>query len=395
MLLTSALAMMLAAAPSTPSASARQVAQAINAFGLDLYSGVRSQPGNIFLSPVSVATGLEMANLGAGGATASELDAALHLTKLDREQMKAGFGELLTAWNSLPATEGTLAVVNRAWGSSHARFHEPYLHQLEGSLQASLQPVDFRQTEASRRTINSWVGQATHGKIAELLAPGTLTSDSRLVLTNAAYFLGQWTTPFPASATHDEPFHLASGESPNVPMMHLEHSFKVYGTPEIRVLELDYGQGALALDALLPNDPAGLKDLEASLTADRLDTLVRSVAVGKAEVALPRFKLSSQFNLVPTLQALGVKQAFLPTADFQAIGDLPKLAISQVVHQAVVETNEQGSEAAAATATVMKARALMRNRPFVFRADHPFLILIRDTRSGAVLFLGRVSDPRG
>ena len=389
----------LAADPSPtawekPSA-APQVAQAINAFGLDLFSKLRTQPGNLFFSPASVASGLELANAGAAHATASQFDAALHLGALDRDQAFAGYGDLLKSWNALPATESTLAVANRAWGASRDRYHEAYLHRLESQLGARLEPLSFSEPETARHTINAWVEETTHGKIVDLLPKGSLTKDSCLVLTDAAYFLGQWTEPFPAPATHDEPFHLSSGESPAVPMMHLSHELKVANVDGVRVLELAYGKGALVFDAFLAEDDQRLAALEASLTADKLGALLQALAPQKAEVALPRFKLRSELNLNEALHALGIVDAFSHQADFSQISASHDLEISAVIHQAFVQTDEKGTEAAAATGVVMQPRMVRRDRPFVFRADHPFLFVIRDARSGAVLFLGRVADPRG
>jgi serpin B len=261
---------------------------------------------------------------------------------------------------------------------------------------SSIEPVDYSgHTEAARKTINDWVEARTNRKIVELLKSGMVGDSTRLVLVNAIYFKGNWASQFEARLTEDEPFHMSSEKSVAAPLMRQTHDFRYAESPGLQVLELPYAGGDLSMLVLLPNKVDGLGDLEAGLTAENLTTWTANLKSHKVAVFLPKFKSTSEFKLAGTLAALGMSDAFGSLADFSGMDGRKDLFISDVIHKAFVEVNEGGTEAAAATAMVMAGSAAPSNpRPIpVFRADHPFLFLIRDNRNGSVLFLGRVTDP--
>jgi serpin B len=262
---------------------------------------------------------------------------------------------------------------------------------------AELAEVDFAgQPEAARARINLWVEQETHEKIKDLVPHGVIKPLTRLVLTNAIYFKGDWSHPFPKAATTDEAFHVSSEQSVQVPLMHRTDDLRFAAIDALSVLELNYGKGELSALFLLPDAIDGLPALEAKLSQENLSRWTAALANRKVDVFLPRFKLSSEFSLSSALTAMGMTQAFDENqADFSGISTQEKLYISAVLHKAFVDLNEEGTEAAAATAVVITARAVFRpDPPVIFRADHPFLFLIVDNRTRSILFLGRVTRPQ-
>jgi serpin B len=215
---------------------------------------------------------------------------------------------------------------------------------------------------------------------------------TRLVLTNAIYFKGKWATPFKPEQTQEAPFTLLSGEKVNVPMMHQTAHFGYMETDTIQVLELPYVNNDLSMVILLPKKPDGVNELEKGLTSETITGWLAGLRKREVQVYVPRFKLTSEFSLAETLSAMGMPDAFSTKADFSGITGNRDLFISAVVHKAYVEVNEEGTEAAAATGVAMKLTAVAPPPP-VFRADHPFVFLIRDNQTGSILFLGRTANP--
>jgi serpin B len=259
---------------------------------------------------------------------------------------------------------------------------------MEKNYQTRLTPLDYGQTETARRTINRWVESQTRDKIKELLKPGILDPATVLVLANAIYFKGDWAIPFKPKNTRSLPFHLTSANQVNTPMMHQARlDCRYHRDPEVEVLELPYKGDRLSMVVLLPRQLDGLAGLEQGLTAPKLKGWIGSLARSDVDVWFPKFKATSAFGLNDKLKALGMVAAF-GAADFTGMFQQGGASISAVVHKAFVEVNEQGTEAAAATGVVMES-----SRPPSFRADHPFLFLIRDQSTGSVLFLGRIVNP--
>ena len=291
-----------------------------------------------------------------------------------------------------------LSLANRLWGQQGYEFLPEFLAITRESYGAELAQVDFAgQTEAARQQINTWVLKQTEGKIKDLLPPGVLTNLTRLVLTNAIYFKGNWSKPFPRSATRDDLFHVAGDKTTPVPFMSRQDDLSYWAGEGVKVLELPYGKGDLTAVVLLPDQIDGLPALEGKATAGKLDRWLTGLRKRKVQVFLPRFRLASQFSLRDLLTAMGMKRAFSPDlADFSGMSTHEQLYLSAVIHKAFVDVNEEGTEAAAATGVAVAVRAAMvPSEPAVFRADHPFLFLIRDRKSGSILFLGRVVNPQG
>ena len=378
---------------STPDQAA--LVEGNNAFAVDLYGQLRKNDGNLFFSPESISTALAMAYAGAHGDTASQMASALHFTLL-QDKLHPAMGALLQSLNGEhPGYQ--LRVADALWAEQDYKFLDSYLDVTKADYDAGLHKVDFKTAhEAARATINAWVEEKTEDKIKDLLPPGSLTPDTRLVLTNAIYFKGDWQTQFKKAATLEEDFHLSSTQAIKAPLMHLQAKFRYFDGGSFKAVDLPYKSGELSMVVLLPNEVDGLPALEQSFTSSNAhEWLGKLQAAEKVILTLPKFKMTRQFELGGPLSDMGMAQAFdRKTADFSGMTGERNLWISSVVHKAFVDVNEEGTEAAAATGTVMRSMAMAYERPpVVFRADHPFLFLIRDNRSGGILFMGRVADP--
>jgi serpin B len=370
--------------------------QGDNQFAMDLYAQLdREQSGrNLFFSPTSVSLALAMAAAGARGPTQAEMAKVLHLDA-DLTQAGAHDHQLLEQWNAAGEKRGyQLRVANRLWGQKGCLIHPEFLALTRQQYGAEMLLLDFSQTEAARGEINHWVEQQTNEKIKNLIPPGSLDALTRLVLTNAVYFKGDWVTPFDKKRTQDEDFMVSAEGKVKAPLMHHTATLGYADEETLQVLEMPYVGRELSMVVLLPKKVDGLPELEKTLSLEKLTALLAKLRACKVVASIPRFKMETSFGLGPTLQALGMRQAFSRSADFSGISSAEGLYISAVIHKAYVDVNEQGTEAAAATGVVMKALAMRRVEPIpVFRADHPFLFLIRDTRSGSVLFMGRLTKP--
>ncbi len=374
------------------------VAKNNNQFALDLYAHLRGADGNLFFSPYSISTALAMTRAGASGDTAAEMDKTLHFT-LPEVQLQAVFGALVKEVNGDPtdAKRGyQLSTANALWGQKGFPFKTDFLKLVNNNYGAGLNEVDFKTAaEQARGTINAWVEKETRDKIKDLLHQGDLTPDTRLVLTNAIYFKGDWTNPFKKEQTKDEPFHLTADKKADAPLMHQTGEYNYLDGGSFQALELPYSGNNLTMVVLLPKKVDGMADFDKDFTADKLADWIGKLRKQKVIVTLPKFKTTQRVQLAPTLSEMGMKKAFTSAADFSGMGGGPgDLLISGVIHKAFVDVNEEGTEAAAATAVVIRALAAVRPEPPpVFRADHPFVFLIRDTRSGSILFMGRLVDP--
>jgi serpin B len=362
---------------------------------LELYGQLRQQKGNLFVCPYSISTALAMTYVGARGDTATQIADVFHFT-LPQERLHPAIAALITNQNINYGSQFSTA--NRLWGQKGYGFLDTFVKTTSDYYRAGLQEVDFvNATEESRHTINTWVAQKTQDKIQDLLSPGILTPDTKFVLTNAAYFKADWEMPFDKNLTKEKPFSITVTQQVQVPMMHLPKAYFRYAElDDLQVLELPYIGNKLSMVILLPNQVNGLADLESRLTPENLENWLsfsqaRYDAEEGLEVWLPKFKMSSEFNLKEVLSNMGMPLAFIDgVANFSGINDKERLAISAVVHKTFVDVNEEGTEAAAATAVVGGTRG---GPPPSFVADHPFLFLIRDNQSGSILFIGRVVNP--
>lgn len=384
---------LLAVGEDRPPFTAAAAAASGNAFACDLYHELSGAPGNLFFSPSSISTALAMTYAGARGATAAEMAATLCLPD-DQAAVHAACAGLLEALEPGEEAGYVLEVANRLWGQYDYPLKGDFLAACRVHYGGGYAPVDFvGATEEARTTINDWVADRTEDRIRDLLEPGTVDPLTCLVLTNAVYFHGLWQHAFDPVATRDAPFHTADGRAVETPFMHQSAQLELGAAEGLRILRLPYEGGALACYVLLPDARDGLAELESRLDAETLDSWLASVTPRRVDCALPRFELTSEFDLGQTLAGMGMPTAFTAEADFTGISEIRELYISRVVHEAYVDVFEEGTEAAAATAVVIKRLTAVPDPSAVFRADHPFLFLIRHEETGAVLFMGRLTDP--
>ena len=395
----------LARGPAKPDPKDIQaVVQGANDFAVDLYVRLSAEkPGNLFFSPASIGTALAMTYSGAAGETAKEMARTLHYP-LAADKLGPVYSALINTWNH-PTESGRsqdkraafeLIVANRLWGGKNFGFKTGFLALVKQNYGASVGELDFTKTDKSCRIINDWVAQQTKDKIKNLITKEALNERTRLVLTNAIYFKSSWAAKFDEADTRDVPFKLTSRMSVDVPMMIQQENFGYMENDDLQLLELSFNGYALSMVVLLPK-PGREADAQKSLTSASLDQWLKALKPSLVKVTLPKFKFSGEFMLADTLKAMGMADAFTNGADFSGMTEKEQLFISQVIHKAFVDVDENGTEAAAATAVTMVAptAALVRPNPKVFNADHPFVFLIRHNSTGQILFMGRLANPKG
>jgi len=386
----------VALAPGAPASQTQAFTQGNTAFALDLYRSLKSTAPNVFISPYGISTCLAITYGGARGDTAKQMAQVLRFGK-DPRKVHASFGELQRQLNEPGRQPGIqLSVANALWAQQGHAFLPPFLNIARGQYQANLNQADFKTgAEPARAEINRWVAQKTQERIKDLLPPGSVDSLTRLVLANAIYFKGVWAVPFPAAATRPLPFHLSATNQVQTPLMHQVESFGYTDDSDLQAVELPYSGNELSMVVLLPRRMDGCGDLENRLTPALLSEVLARLTPQRVEVLLPSFTLDYSSDLKGPLAKLGMPDAFEPKADFSGMDGTNQLYISGVFHKAWVEVNEAGTEAAAETGVMMGVTsiAMPKAKPQVFRADHPFIFLIRDIRSGSLLFLGRLAQP--
>ena len=381
--------------PAKPSAD-DPVVQADNQFALDLYGRLdQEQPGkNLFFSPTSISLALTMTAGGARGQTLAEMTKALHLGD-NWAQAHAHYRKLLDRWNAVGQQRAyQLRVANRLWGQKGYAIRPEFLTLTRQEYGAEMTLLDFAQPEPARREINQWVEKQTNDKIKDLIPAGAIDARTRLVLTNAVYFKGDWVKPFDKKNTKEEDFTLSAQEKVKTPLMQQKATLGYTEEETFQALEMPYAGGDLAMVVLLPKKLDGLPDLEKSFSVDRLAAVLSKLRNREVVAYMPKFKTETSFSLNKTLKSLGIESAFSGNADFSGVSAQKDLCITDVFHKAFVDVNEEGTEAAAATGVVMSTMAARVPKPTpIFRADHPFLFLIRDTTTGSILFLGRLTNP--
>ncbi|MBW4617986.1 MAG: serpin family protein [Cyanosarcina radialis HA8281-LM2] len=363
------------------------------AFGLDLYKQLLKTAGNLLFSPYSISVALAMTYAGTRGETERQMARVLHFSS---EQLHPLFAAIEAELKSARQSGGTLVrSANSLYPDAKYPFLETFLTLVKKYYGVEITAVDYRNNpEGARHTINEWVAENTEGKITELISKGVITVLTRLVLVNAIYFKGNWTSQFEPSWTKPAPFWVASDRAIQVPMMQQTQTFGYKETEDLQVLELPYVGDGLSMVILLPRQREGLTNLESKFTLENVDRWTSQLRPREVMVSLPRFTIQCPFRLDDTLKAMGMKDAFSSEkANFSGLdGRVNELYIGAVCHQAFIDVNEEGSEAAAATAVVIVTKSLPPP-PRIFAADRPFIFLIREQHTRSVLFLGRLVMP--
>lgn len=390
-----------AATPAVSDDDVRVLASSVNEFAIDLYTRIKGD-ANVFFSPYSVATALTMTWTGACGSTAEGMAEALHLpvagatmhTRLARDAVATTSGALERALAASPDEAGyELRTANSLWGQAGYGFLEEFTSRLDTHYGAGMRRVDYAgDALGARLAINEWAEEETNGRIEDLIPVGGVDSATALVLANAVYFKGSWATRFKEESTREATFHGVAGDV-QVDMMAQRSSFGYFEDEDVQVLEMPYVGDRLSMLVVLPRADllGGLDRIEGGLSVDGIDSWLDGMREQDVMVFLPKFEMTwGSTDLAPDLIALGMNDAFR-SADFSGMTGGKDLFISSVFHKAFVAVNEEGSEAAAATAVVMKRTSVEMGPEF--RADRPFMFMIRDDMTGAILFMGRVAAP--
>ena len=377
------------------------VVDANNMFAFDIYKKLaseNSEDDNLFLSPFSISSALALTYEGAKGETADQIRSVFYFPE-NIDTLRNGYLDVNTGINA-GDPDYELNVANALWAEETYQFLEDYINTAETYYSAETTNLDFiNQPEESRVTINDWVAEKTNNKIEDLIPEGMIDSLTRLVITNAIYFKGTWVLQFDENMTAEADFTTPSGEIVTVDMMKRTDDDAIYGyaeTDDLQVLEMPYENETgkkLSMIVLLPKEN-DLQAAEDALTEGEFEEIVGSIESQQVKVYFPKFKLETEYQLSDTLSEMGMPIAFTSAADFSGMDGTTGLSISDVVHKAFVEVNEEGTEAAAATAVVIRLTAAVEEEPVpVFMADHPFIFLIQDDETGNILFIGRISNP--
>lgn len=389
-------------APEAPESDLAELTAGNSAFAFDLYGELRAQDGNLFYSPYSVSLALAMAYAGARRDTEQQMAKTLHYT-LPQERLHPAFNaldqQLASRGSGAKGQDGKgfrLRVANSLWGQTGYQFLPQYLETLASNYGAGLRLADFVQApEPARLTINDWVKGQTEGKIQNLLPKGVIDHLTRLVLVNAVYFNAAWQHPFEKANTRPGPFTLLDGGRVEVPMMSQTKNLAYARGEGYQAVELPYDGGDLSMVILLP-ESGTFQQFESSLTSERVKEIMQDLRSTRVALTLPKFTYESSFVLAGTLSAMGMPDAMAPErADFSGISGNRDLYVKNVIHRAVVAVDEQGTEAAAATALVIGVVSAPTEPPVALTVDRPFVFLIRDVQSGTILFVGRVVNPAG
>jgi len=369
-----------------------------SAFAFELYQALKGKGGNLFYSPYSISLALAMTYAGARGDTAEQMAATLHFI-LEQDRLHPAFNwldaELAKRGEGAQGKDGEgfrLNIVNAIWGQKDYEFLTDFLDVLAENYGAGLRILDFiTEAEKSRVIINDWVSDQTESRIEDLIPQGAIDALTRLVLTNAIYFNAAWKYPFDKKVTANGPFYLLDGAQVMVPMMKQTESFGYTDGEGYQAVELLYDGGELSMVILLP-EAGQFAAFEEGLQAQGVSDIISGLQPTEVALTMPKFEFDSDFSLKDTLAAMGMPIAFSGGADFSGMTGNPELFISEVIHKAFVAVDEAGTEAAAATAVIMKLTAVPESVAAV-TIDRPFIFLIRDIETGAILFVGRVLNP--
>ena len=365
-----------------------------NMFGFEFLSKTSGQDnGNVFFSPYSITNAFSMAYEGARGTTSDEMESVFHFIQDDISR-KNYVSRINSELNS-PSQQYKLDIANALWIQNDYPVFSTYKDTIKQYYGANVTNLDLKgDSENSRKIINTWVENKTDQKIVDLLPQGSINENSRVVLTNAIYFKGNWTNQFEAQGTSNQNFTTSGNKIVKTPMMTTTASFPYFEDNNIQVLKMPYQGGHLSMMVLLPKSNL-LRSFENSLSVEKLQQLNGNMTTESVMVYMPKFSLDTKYILNDYLPSMGMPSAFSPNdADFTGISGTKEFSISTAVHQAFVKVDEKGTEAAAATGAVFQATSMPLSK-YTFRADHPFVFMIYDDQTGLVLFMGQVVNPAG
>jgi serpin B len=380
------------------SAQTQALVDGNTAFALELYAQLKTNQGNLFFSPYSISTALAMTYAGARGDTEKQMGRVLHFNQPQR-WTRLLFGDLQRQLTEAGQRKGIeLSIANALWAQKDHPFLPEFLTISRDRYQADVHQVDFETAaESAVDGINRWVAERTKEKIQSVLSPRSLDGATRLVIADAIYFKGTWAKQYDKALTYAQPFHISAALQKDTPLMHHLDEVRYMENREFQAVELPYQGGELSMVILLPREINACGELEDTLTPALLARSLEQMKTQEVEILVPRFKLESKFKLKQPVAGMGMSDAFDgKKADFSGMDGSRLLFITEVFHNAWGEVNEEGTEAAAVTAAPVAYGVVGEALPLpaVLRADHPFIFFIRDTRSGTLLFVGRLTDPQ-
>jgi serpin B len=376
--------------PASLSAEGNKLASGMNAFGIELYRNLAKEPGDMFFSPVSISTAFGLVHAGAAGTTATEMAQVMHVPDDLKDQDAAA--QNVQASLSLNKERRSLSVSNALWVQKDLVLQAAYLEHMRKNYAAGLKPVDFvSNPKGTRDTINSWVSQQTHGRIRGLIRQDQITHETKMHLINTAYFKAGWINEFNPPATEQQSFFSSNSVVKKIPMMTQKAYFNHISGDGIQAIALGYVGRETQMVVILPDKKDGLPALENRLSSEWLNGWLNKLDnqdINEVILTLPKFRLEQRRDITQVLQAMGMRTAFTNNADFSEMRAEKDIKLENVIHQVFLDIDEKGTEAAAATDMGADAAA-EETQPKIFRADHPFFFLIRDRRTGLILFMGR------
>ena len=384
--------------PQTSQADLATLTDGNSDFAFELYQVLRNTDGNLFYSPYSISLALAMTYAGARGETREQMASTLRFS-LAQDNLHPAFNSLdIELASRGEGAQGKdeegfrLNIVNAIWGQKDYIFLPQYLDVLAQNYGAGMRIVDFmNETERSRVTINDWVSEQTENRIKDLIPPGVVDRQTRLVLTNAIYFNAAWQYPFTEAATVNGQFYLLNGSDITVPMMQQTEAFPYIETTDYQAVELPYGGQELSMLIIIPRSGQFLP-FEEQLDANLIDGIIMEMRTQEIILSMPKFEFESKTGLKDALSQLGMGVAFTEDADFSGMNGNRDLSIQDVLHKAFVSVDEAGTEAAAATAVIVGVTSAP-TEPRQVKIDRPFMFLIRDIPTNSILFVGRVLNP--
>jgi len=373
-----------------------QVTTASNQFAVAMYQYINEQPDqadkNVFFSPYSLSTAMAMLYAAAEGETKQQIQKTFYYPSMDI--LNPNSAALYNQFNK-PNPNYDLSTVNNLWMQQGLTPNKAYVDTVQRYYGGNVTNLDLQNSsETSRQTINKTIAKHTKQMIPELLPKGSIKSDTVTVLTNAVYFKGYWQMPFSQTSTSNKPFYPFNGQSTDVKTMYQQADLSYTEDEQVQVIQLPYKGDYLSMLVILPKakDAAAMQQLVKGLTPDKLKSWAIDAKIEEVKLSLPKFKLQEDYKMKPLLIDMGMPIAFTKQSDFSLFNvDLP-LFVDSVIHKAVIEVDEKGTEAAAATGIVVAIESASAP-PVAFKADHPFVFMIKDNKTDAILFLGQVNKP--
>ncbi len=373
-----------------------QIVEGLNTFSFDLYHNLTAGTlKNTFYSPLSISSALAMTYAGAKGETAQQMQSTLHYGP-QVDLFHSQYGAMIDSLSSKKGQDFKTHIANAIWVQDQYKLKNFYIETVKKDYNSEIRSLDFvNRPEASRDTINYWVEKKTAGRIQDLIPAGVIDDMTRLILTNAVYFNAEWANKFNKELTNKDEFYCLDNTIIKTEMMYQRHHHPISQTEDYTILEIPYKGYEYSMLIILPNEKAGLTSLSKTLSAKDIIAHDKSKKREDILVYFPKFKLETNYELNKSLSAMGMPLAFSSDADFSNMTGGKDLMISSVIHKAFIDVDEDKTEAAAATAITMKLTSMapVQKAPLEFRADHPFMFIIRSKNDNAILFMGQLTNP--